>query len=129
MNTQRKGVAPRINAGYVEKLSRMIGCKTVWTHTGANTHEFQRFYSLLEELFPNLTAKAEKLTFGDGCFVYVIRGNNAKKNIMLMSHHDVVEGSEDWQTDPFAAVEKDGFLYGRGTIDTKTPQFAQLQAA
>lgn len=129
MNTQRKGVAPRINAGYVEKLSRMIGCKTVWTHTGDNTHEFQRFYSLLEELFPNLTAKAEKLTFGDGCFVYVIRGNNAKKNIMLMSHHDVVEGSEDWQTDPFAAVEKDGFLYGRGTIDTKTPLFAQLQAA
>ena len=129
MNTQRKGVAPRINAGYVEKLSRMIGCKTVWTHTGDNTHEFQRFYSLLEELFPNLTAKAEKLTFGDGCFVYVIRGNNAKKNIMLMSHHDVVGGSEDWQTDPFAAVEKDGFLYGRGTIDTKTPLFAQLQAA
>ena len=46
-----------------------------------------------------------------------------------MSHHDVVEGSEDWHTDPFMAVEKDGFLYGRGTIDTKTPLFAQLQAA
>ena len=46
-----------------------------------------------------------------------------------MSHHDVVEGSEDWQTPPFEPVIKDGYLYGRGTIDTKTPLFAQLQAA
>ena len=46
-----------------------------------------------------------------------------------MSHHDVVEGSDGWQTDPFKAEQKDGWLYGRGTIDTKTPLFAQLQAA
>ena len=129
MNTQRKGVAPEVNAVYVEKLSRMIGCKTVWTHEGTNQGEFQRFYEVIEELFPNLTAKAEKLTFGGGCFFYRIEGKNARKNILLMSHHDVVEGSEDWQTDPFQAVQKDGFLYGRGTIDTKTPLFAELQAA
>ena len=129
MNTQRKGVAPETNAVYVEKLSRMIGCKTVWTHEGTNQGEFQRFYELIEELFPNLAAKAEKLTFGGGCFFYRIQGRNARKNILLMSHHDVVEGSEDWQTDPFQAVQKDGFLYGRGTIDTKTPLFAELQAA
>ena len=127
--TQRKGVSPDVNAGYVEKLSRMVACKTVWTHSGEYDGEFAKFYALLEQLFPNLTAKAEKLTFGGGCFVYVIRGKNAKKNIMLMSHHDVVDGGEDWHTDPFGPVEKDGFLYGRGTIDTKTPLFAQLQAA
>ncbi len=125
---KRKGVSPEICAGYAEKLSRMIGCKTVWSYGGENNAEFQRFYGLIEELFPNIAAKAQKLTFGSGCFVYVIRGRNAVKNIMLMSHHDVVEGSPDWQTDPFVAVEKDGYLYGRGTIDTKTPLFAQLQA-
>ena len=129
MSTQRKGVTPEVNAGYVDKLSRMIGCKTVWTHEGTNEAEFQRFYALLDQLFPNLAAKAKKLTFGGGCFFYVIEGKNARKNILLMSHHDVVEGSDDWQTDPFTAVEKDGFLYGRGTIDTKTPLFAELQAA
>ena len=129
MNRQRKTVTPEVNSGYVKKLSQMVGCKTVWTREGTYDAEFQRFYSLLEELFPNLTAKAKKLTFGGGCFVYVIEGKNPKKNIMLMSHHDVVEGSDDWQTDPFVPVEKDGFLYGRGTIDTKTPLFAQLQAA
>lgn len=128
METKRKGVSPEMNATYAEKLSQMIGCKTVWTHTGENDGEFLRFYQVLETLFPNLTAKAKKLTFGGGCFVYVLEGKNATKNIMLMSHHDVVEGSSDWQTDPFVPVEKDGYLYGRGTIDTKTPLFAQLQA-
>ena len=129
MKTERKGVSPEMNAVYAEKLSEMIRCRTVWTHEGTNEAEFRRFYGVLEELFPNLTEKAKKLTFGGGCFVYVIEGKNAKKNIMLMSHHDVVEGSEDWQTDPFQPVEKDGYLFGRGTIDTKTPLFAELQAA
>ena len=127
--SERKGVSPEVNAGYAAKLARIIGCKTVWTHDGEYDAEFQRFYAVIDELFPNLVAKAKKLTFGGGCFVYVVEGKNATKNIMLMSHHDVVDGSEDWQTDPFEPVEKDGYLYGRGTIDTKTPLFAELQAA
>lgn len=129
MSLQRKGVTTEETAVYVEKLSRMIECKTVWTHEGVNRGEFLRFYTLVDELFPNLAEKAKKLVFGDGCFFYRIEGRNAKKNILLMSHHDVVEGSEDWQTDPFRPVVQDGYLYGRGTIDTKTPLFAQLQAA
>ena len=129
MKNERKGVPQPINAEYVEKLSRMVNCKTVWTHDGRYDGEFRRFYEEIEALFPNLTAKAKKLTFGGGCFFYVIEGKNATKNILLMSHHDVVEGSDAWQTDPFQAVQKDGWLYGRGTIDTKTPLFAELQAA
>ena len=126
---KRKGVSPELNAAYVKKLSRMVECKTVWTHDGANESEFRRFHEVLAELFPHLHARAKKLTFGGGCFFYVIEGKNAEKKIMLMSHHDVVEGDENLQTDPFTAVEKDGWLYGRGTIDTKTPLFAELQAA
>ena len=129
MKNERKNVSVERQTEYVEKLSRMVNCKTVWTHDGCNEAEFQRFYAEIEKLFPNLTAKAKKLTFGGGCFFYVIEGKNATRNILLMSHHDVVEGSDAWSTDPFAAVQKDGWLYGRGTIDTKTPLFAELQAA
>ena len=129
MKNERKNVTPEINNAYVQKLSQMVNCKTVWTHDGQYEAEFQRFYRVLDELFPNLAAKAKKLTFGGGCFFYVIEGKNAAKNILLMSHHDVVEGSDGWQTDPFKAEQKDGWLFGRGTIDTKTPLFAQLQAA
>ena len=126
---ERKGVCAEKSAEYVAKLSRMIDCKTVFTRGNENKAEFERFYADLAELFPHLTERAERLTFGSGCFFYIIRGKNAKKNILLMSHHDVVEGSDGWETAPFSATVKDGYLFGRGTIDTKTPLFAELQAA
>lgn len=116
------------NAEYVQKLSRMINCKTVWTRDGQNKAEYDKLYAALDEMFPLLTARAEKLIFGGGCFVYVVKGKNAVKNVMLMSHHDVVDSEDGWETDAFCATEKDGWLYGRGTIDTKTPLFAELQA-
>ena len=106
MKHERKNVSPAVNAEYAAKLARMVNCKTVWTHEGRYEAEFQRFYGEIAEMFPNLTAKAKRLTFGGGCFFYVIEGKNASKNILLMSHHDVVEGSDGWQTDPFQAVEK-----------------------
>jgi acetylornithine deacetylase/succinyl-diaminopimelate desuccinylase-like protein len=48
-------------------------------------------------------------------------GKAAKKPIMVMAHMDVVEAKrEDWSaTDPFIFTEKDGYYYGRGTIDIK----------
>ncbi|MCU1327615.1 MAG: Acetylornithine deacetylase [Bryobacterales bacterium] len=39
---------------------------------------------------------------------------------LFFSHLDVVEARrEDWTTNPFELVEKDGYLYGRGTQDVK----------
>lgn len=125
---KRKNVSEELCKKYSETLKKMIDCKTVFTYNGENSDEYKKLYSVIEEHFPLLHKNAERLTFGSGCFVYVIKGKNAQKNIMLMSHHDVVEGNEKWETDPFCAVEKDKALYGRGTIDTKAPLFAILQA-
>ncbi len=50
-----------------------------------------------------------------------LHGTGAKKPILLNGHLDVVEARrEDWTTDPFQFVEKDGFYYGRGTQDMKS---------
>ena len=50
-----------------------------------------------------------------------LRGAGAKKPILLIGHLDVVEARrEDWTTDPFQFVEKDGYYYGRGTQDMKS---------
>ena len=125
---ERKNVSAEKIGEYKKILSEMINCKTVFTENGENKAEFEKFYSVIEKNFPNISKKAEKLTFGSGCFFYVIKGKNAVKNILLMSHHDVVEGTPGWESDPFSATEKDGFLFGRGTIDTKTPLFAELMA-
>lgn len=125
----RKNATPEQNAYYASTLKKMIDCKTIWKTSGENAAEFARFYDVIAQAFPNLHSKAQRLTFGDGCFFYVIEGKEPKKNILLMSHHDVVEGGEGWNTDPFRAEVQDGALWGRGTVDTKTPLFAQLQAA
>jgi acetylornithine deacetylase/succinyl-diaminopimelate desuccinylase-like protein len=48
------------------------------------------------------------------------RGKGARKPILLIAHLDVVEAKrEDWSFDPFVLTEKDGYFYGRGTIDIK----------
>lgn len=50
-----------------------------------------------------------------------LHGTGKRKPLLLIGHLDVVEAHrEDWTTDPFAFVEKDGFYYGRGTQDMKS---------
>ena len=47
-------------------------------------------------------------------------GSGGLKPILIIGHLDVVEARrEDWTTDPFKFVEKDGYFYGRGTQDMK----------
>lgn len=41
-------------------------------------------------------------------------------HLCFAGHIDVVPPGEGWESDPFAPLEKDGFLYGRGTQDMKS---------
>lgn len=55
-----------------------------------------------------------------GNLVVRYHGTGERKPILLLAHIDVVEAKrEDWTTDPFKLVEKDGYFYGRGTSDDK----------
>jgi acetylornithine deacetylase/succinyl-diaminopimelate desuccinylase-like protein len=49
-----------------------------------------------------------------------LHGSGLHKPVLLIGHLDVVEARrEDWSTVPFKLIEKDGYFYGRGTIDMK----------
>ncbi|MEP7088138.1 MAG: M20/M25/M40 family metallo-hydrolase [Gemmatimonadota bacterium] len=49
-----------------------------------------------------------------------LHGTGARKPLLLLAHLDVVMAlPTDWTTDPFKLVEKDGYFYGRGSIDDK----------
>jgi acetylornithine deacetylase/succinyl-diaminopimelate desuccinylase-like protein len=56
-----------------------------------------------------------------GNLVVRLHGTNpAAKPILFIGHLDVVEANrEDWSVDPFTLLEKDGYFYGRGTLDMK----------
>ena len=50
-----------------------------------------------------------------------LRGSGRQRPVLLIGHLDVVEArAEDWSTDPFKLIEKDGYFYGRGTLDMKS---------
>ena len=49
-----------------------------------------------------------------------LHGAGDRKPILFIGHLDVVEAHrEDWTTDPFEFIERDGYFYGRGTEDMK----------
>jgi acetylornithine deacetylase/succinyl-diaminopimelate desuccinylase-like protein len=55
-----------------------------------------------------------------GNLIARLHGTGKRKPLLLVAHIDVVEAKrEDWTTDPFKFVEKDGYFYGRGTSDDK----------
>lgn len=124
----RKNVSEEKLNKYTKILSEMLNTKTVFTSDFRYEKEFDKFYELIDKNFPLIKEKATRMTFGSGCFLYLIKGKDATKNIMLMSHHDVVEGSDTWSTDPFKPTIKQDKVIARGSIDTKTPLFGELQA-
>jgi acetylornithine deacetylase/succinyl-diaminopimelate desuccinylase-like protein len=66
---------------------------------------------------------------GRGNLVARLHGSGGKKPVMLMGHLDVVGVERNrWTVDPFAAIIRDGFLYGRGSVDDKSMDAANLAA-
>lgn len=50
-------------------------------------------------------------------------------NLILLSHIDVVGADpSEWTCPPFEAREIDGYIYGRGTVDTKQLTVMELAA-
>jgi acetylornithine deacetylase/succinyl-diaminopimelate desuccinylase-like protein len=64
-----------------------------------------------------------------GNLVVRLKGTGKARPILYICHLDVVEAArEDWTYDPFTLTEKDGWLYGRGTIDMKGQDVETLTA-
>src|SRR5258705_3696828 len=56
-----------------------------------------------------------------------LKGNGSKRPILILAHTDVVGVQrEKWPLDPFGAILKDGYVWGRGTVDDKPILAANL---
>ena len=114
---------------YGKTFSRMLSCATVSVKDSYDDTEFAKLRNVVEEDFPLLHQKAERLILADDCWLYKIPGKDPTRNILLMSHHDVVPADTDWTMPAFEGIIKDGKVYGRGAADTKGSLCAILFAA
>ena len=60
-------------------------------------------------------------------FVARLRGTGRQRPLLVIAHSDVVPADRSqWSVDPLAAVEKNGYIYGRGAEDDKQLLAAEL---
>ena len=114
------------------ELSRLIECKTVSSKdkTLEDESEFIKLEKLLPKLFPLVFKKCEFEKISDRSLLLRWRGESDKAPTVLMAHYDVVAAEKsDWSYPPFSPEVHEGFLYGRGTLDTKITVAAMLHAA
>ena len=132
LNTSMKNKSIEVNTDLAaENLSKMIRCKTVSNKDEAKVDksEFEKFRSLLEELYPSVYARSEKEDIAGG-LLFRIKGKSSSSPSVLMAHFDVVPvDAEKWSADPFSGEKRDGFLWGRGTLDTKCSLFGIMESA
>ncbi len=119
--------AAKTAAAYAGRLARMISCPTVSKPELRDEAPFRALRDVVRELFPLLHERAVLRLFDSGAWLYELAGSGSGA-VLLMSHHDVVEADDTWTVDPFAGVVREGRLYGRGAVDTKTPLFAEMEA-
>ena len=80
-----------------------------------------------QEYLSDFTAKRIDVEDVKNLFIYKKFGEG--DHLCFAGHVDVVPAGNSWDTDPYEAVEKDGFIYGRGTQDMKSGVAAFMQAA
>src|SRR5271167_2959332 len=101
----------------VEMVRRLVGFDT--TSRGLNLALIEFVRSYLDGL-----GVASELVFdetGNKANLYAKLGPAGNGGIMLSGHTDVVPvDGQDWHSDPFAVLAKDGALFGRGTADMKS---------
>lgn len=115
-----------------EKLAALIRFPTIASPEGENedTAAFEGCRRAILDMFPNLIKAGENhLVKGRGLIIR-FPGESEENPWVLMAHYDVVPAKEEgWLRPPFSGEIADGFVHGRGTLDTKGTLICMLQAA
>ena len=120
---------------FIEKFREAVKIPTYWlpaAQGGAADAELKRFQEFLAEQFPAFHKAAERWALNPCAVVYRLAGTGGASAdaALFLAHYDVVPAeTEKWSVDPFGAEIKDGFIYGRGTLDMKGILISIMEAA
>jgi len=80
----------------------------------------------VEKYLPDFTVVRVDVEDVKNLFLY--KKFSVGEHLCFAGHVDVVPAGSGWDTNPYEAVEKDGYIYGRGTQDMKSGVSAFTQA-
>lgn len=124
--------AMKIEDAAVERLAGAVRIPTLSYEDHVDSAAFRLLDTFLVKNYPLVDSFLEKERVNEFSYIWKWSGQNAHLSpILLIGHMDVVgveNGGEDWSVPPFAAEEKDGYLWGRGTLDDKLAVCGILEA-
>ncbi|XP_066480324.1 N-fatty-acyl-amino acid synthase/hydrolase PM20D1 [Tiliqua scincoides] len=117
-----------------EALKGAIRLQTVsFSLDEQNITALAEFEPYIRKAFPAVfsTSFIQHEVIGEYSHLFTIQGSDPQlQPYMLLAHIDVVPATpQGWDVDdPFSAEERDGFIYGRGTLDNKNTVMGILSA-
>lgn len=118
---------------YLDHLQKIVQIPTVSSADDAQTdwEPFRRLHAFLEEAYPLIHSRMEKITIGHASLLFHWKSEHPKyAPVLLMAHQDVVPAGplDQWTYDPYSAAIADGCLWGRGSNDIKCMVIAECEA-
>jgi carboxypeptidase PM20D1 len=95
---------------------------------------FDDLGNFLRQAFPKVNAECKPVVIGGHSLLFKWQGRKPENlPVMFYAHQDVVpvesESGEGWTYPPFSGEIADGYIWGRGVLDTKSLIVCQLEAA
>lgn len=113
-----------------ESMQSMLQFKTISyiDRSLQNQAAFDGFKAFLKTRYPHIIKHSEVLEMRNTLIVFKVKGESHDDPVVLMSHYDVVPENGAWDVPPFSGALKDGKIYGRGAIDTKSTLCAVVES-
>ncbi|MGD2251128.1 MAG: M20 family peptidase [Candidatus Methanofastidiosia archaeon] len=125
----------KIDEKAASRLGKALQFKTISYQDPAkfDKTEFLNLHKFLKDAFPTVHSVLTREVISDYSLLYTWQGtSDSDSPILLMAHMDVVpieEGTEEtWVHPPFSGEIKEGYIWGRGSMDIKCGVIGILEA-
>jgi len=108
---------PRLNV--IDLFLKLLSAKSITPNDGGLLSYIERYLSDFEATWVNE---------GGVKNLFLTKKFSEGKHLCFAGHVDVVPAGENWNTNPFVPMIKDGYIYARGTQDMKSGVASFVQA-